>query len=325
MTKKYSWLLSVIVVGSLASLVFGDQHLESKAPEVGPENGALVIVGGGTTTAILEKFIELAGGKDASIVVIPTASGEFKEEYLNQKLDLFRDLGASNVTIVHTTDSILADTDSFVAPLLSAQGVWFGGGRQWRLVDAYKNTKVEKLLWQVLERGGVIGGSSAGATIQGSYLARGDTRNNQIMTGDHEVGFGYLKNVAIDQHHLTRNRHFDMFSILDKYPHLLGIGIDEDTAIIVKGDTFSVMGNGYVAIYDGTFWSREGSSLKILPDEKFLFYFLKQGDSYDLKRRRVITQEPLYLNIPKAATTRRKKPGAKQTFSPEGLKKRLSK
>ena len=116
------------------------------------------------------------------------------------------------------------------------------------MVDAYKDTQVETLLWQVLERGGVIGGSSAGATIQGSYLARGDTKNNQIMTGDHEEGFGYLKDVAIDQHHLARNRHFDMFSILKKYPYLLGLGIDENTAILVKGDVFSVIGDGYVAV-----------------------------------------------------------------------------
>lgn len=162
------------------------------------------------------------------------------------------------------------------------------GGRQWRLVDAYKNTKVEKMLWAVLERGGVIGGSSAGATIQGSYLARGDTKNNQIMTGDHEEGFGFLKNVAIDQHHLARNRHFDMFAILKKYPGLLGIGIDEFTAIIVKGNKFQVLGNGYVTIYDGTFWSREGSLLKVLPEKKSLFYFLRSGDRYDLNARKVI-------------------------------------
>ena len=169
--------------------------------------------------------------------------------------------------------------------------MWIGGGRQWRLVDAYKNTKVEKLLWQVLERGGVIGGDSAGATIQGSYLARGDTTNNQIMTGDHEEGFGFLKNVAIDQHHLARNRHFDMFVILRKYPHLLGLGIDERTAIIVEGDTFNVMGEGYVAVYDGTFWSREGSQLKTLPEEKSLFCFLRSGDKYDLNERKVIVRE----------------------------------
>ena len=167
----------------------------------------------------------------------------------------------------------------------------FGGGRQWRLVDAYKGTKTEKLFWKVLERGGVIGGSSAGATIQGSYLARGDSKNNQIMMGDHEVGFGFLKNVAIDQHVIARNRQFDMFTILRKKPELLGIGIDEGTAIIVQGDKFEVDGASYVLVYDGSFWSREGSNLKNLPNKKATFYFLRPGDKYDLVKRKIISRQ----------------------------------
>ncbi len=144
------------------------------------------------------------------------------------------------------------------------------------------------MLWKVLDRNGVIGGSSAGATIQGSFLARGDTKNNQIMMGDHQEGFGFIKNVAIDQHVLARNRQFDMFDILRNRPELLGIGIDEGTAIIVRGNQFEVMGKSYVLVYDGTFWSREGSDLKTLPDKDHLFYFLRPGDKYDLLNRSVI-------------------------------------
>jgi len=119
---------------------------------------------------------------------------------------------------------------------------------------------------EVLERGGAIGGTSAGASIQGSYLARGDTRNNQIMMGDHEAGFGFIQNVAIDQHVLARNRHFDMLDILRNRPELLGISIDENTAILVEGDQFEVIGDSYVLVYDGSFWSREGSELKNFPE-----------------------------------------------------------
>jgi cyanophycinase len=144
------------------------------------------------------------------------------------------------------------------------------------------------LFWEVLNRGGVIGGTSAGATIQGSYLARGDTKNNQIMMGDHEAGFGFMKNVAIDQHLLARNRHFDMFDILEKRPELLGIGIDESTAIIVQGDMFEVIGKSYAIVFDGSFWSREGSELKNLPLDENLFYFLRSGDRYNLKEREVL-------------------------------------
>lgn len=253
----------------------------------GPDTGSLFIVGGGKLSdRLLEKFIDLSGGKEASIVVIPTAGGA--EVYADDRGDFLRKLGAINVTVLHTTDPVEANTDQFVQPILNARGIWFSGGRQWRLVDAYKGTRVETLLWEVLDRGGVIGGSSAGATIQGSYLARGDTKNNQIMMGDHEEGFGFLKNVAIDQHVLARNRQFDLFSILKKHPELLGIGIDENTAIIVHGNSFEVMGASYVLIYDGNFWSREGSDLKTLPPKQSLFYMLREGDKYDLINRKII-------------------------------------
>ena len=133
-----------------------------------------------------------------------------------------------------------------------------------------------------------IGGSSAGATIQGSFLARGDTRHNQIMVGDHQQGFGFLKNVTVDQHTLARNRPYDMFQILQERPELLGLSIDEMTGIVVAGDQFEVIGESYVLVYDGGFWSREGWSMKKLPPSNSLFYFLKAGDRYDMAKRRVV-------------------------------------
>jgi cyanophycinase len=283
LTSTTILLISLISVNSHAQT-----EMNQKA-QVGPENGYLVIAGGGRQCdSILKRFIELAGGSDASIVVIPTAGGEGSYDENNTEAGTLRKMGAKNVTILHTTNRLTANTDSFVLPLMNATGVWFGGGRQWRLVDAYKDTKTEKMFRKVLERGGVIGGSSAGATIQGSYLARGDTKNNQIMMGDHEEGFGFIKNVAIDQHVLARNRHFDMFDILKNRPDLLGIAIDENTAIIVKGNNFEVMGNSYVIIYDSSFWSREGWELKKLPESNELFYFLREGDKYDLAERKII-------------------------------------
>ena len=239
---------------------------------------------------ILKYFIELAGGNEELIVVIPTAAGGDIHGENAASAGVMRKLGAKNITILHTNDRSIADSDSFVLPLTKAKAVWFGGGRQWRLVDAYKDTKTEKMLWKVLERGGVIGGSSAGATIQGSYLARGDTKNNQIMMGDHEEGFGFIKNATIDQHVLAQNRHFDMFDILKNKTELLGIGIDENTAIIVQGDMIEVMGISYAIVYDMSFWSREDSDLKNLPNENDLFYFLRDGDKYNLKERKVILE-----------------------------------
>lgn len=256
---------------------------------IGPENGHLVIVGGNLQSdSIWQRIITLAGGPDAPIVVIPTAGGEPTYDANFSSAVSFRRWGAKNVTVLHTYDPSVADTDAFVAPLLSAKGVFYGGGRQWRLVDAYAGTKTEAAVRAVLDRGGVVSGSSAGASIQGSFLARGDTQNNQVMIGDHTVGFGYLKNTAIDQHFLVRNRQFDLFDILKVYPELLGIAIDEDTALVVNKNDAEVIGSTYAAFYDGGFWSREGSELKNLPPPDSRFYFLKAGDKYDLGLRKVV-------------------------------------
>ena len=245
----------------------------------GPERGSLVIVGGGMQDlGILVRFGELAGGLDAPIVVIPTAGGADNYDQSWQGLQQFRDAGLTNITLLHTYDPAVADTDAFAGAIQQAQGVWFTGGRQWQLADAYMNTKVHEALWDLLNRDGVIGGSSAGATILGSYLARGDTSGNTIMMGDHEEGLGFIKNVAIDQHLLRRNRHFDLIEIIEEKPELLGIGLDENTAIIVQNNKFEVIGQSYVAIFDHNRMLDSGGK----------FYFLRIGDQYDLLSRQAL-------------------------------------
>ena len=153
--------------------------------------------------------------------------------------------------------------------------MFFSGGRQWRLADSYLNTRTHAELRALLQRGGVIGGTSAGATIIGSFMVRGDTKGNEKMIGDHIEGMAFLNNVAVDQHLLRRNRQFDLIPVIEAHPGLLGIGIDEDTAIVVRGDRFDVIGNGYVAIYDN------GRRL----DSGGRFYFLAPGDHFNLKTR----------------------------------------
>lgn len=266
---------STVLTGILLGLTFAPLA-RAAAQEVGPPSGSLVIVGGAMQdTAILRRFIDLAGGVDANIVVIPTAGGAQEYDQSYGGLRMFRALGAENLTVVHTIDPAEADTEAFVAPIREASGVWFPGGRQWRLADSYLGTLAEEAFWGVLERGGVIGGSSAGATIQGSYLARGDTQTNTVMMGDHEVGFGFLRDAAIDQHVLRRNRQFDLVEIIDARPELLGIGIDENTAIVVRGDRFEVIGESLVAIYDH----------EKMIGEDGRFYFLAPGDQFDLAAR----------------------------------------
>ena len=272
----------IVTVRAVAALLVWLGSSVSVAQEVGPANGALVIVGGALRDpAIVERFVQLAGGPTAPIVVIPTAGGRQTYDQAYPGLHVFKEVGATDLTVLHTTDPEEANYESFVEPLRRARGVWFPGGRQWRLADAYLGTLVHQELAQVLVRGGVVGGSSAGATILGSYLVRGDTATNTVMMGDHEEGFGFLRQTAIDQHLLRRNRQFDLIEVIEAHPNLLGLGLDEDTAIVVRGDEFEVLGRSYVAVYD----------YQRLLDSGGRFYFLGAGDRYDLQRREAFRVE----------------------------------
>jgi cyanophycinase len=240
---------------------------------IGPSQGALVIQGGGDILPeIWERFVSLAGGPDANFVFIPTADDPVDPELPAQ--DEFPTRKFKHVKVVHTRCRTEADSAAFVAALSTANGVWFGGGRQWRLVDSYLNTRTQRALRAVLDRGGVIGGSSAGATIQGSYLVRGALSGNEIiMAKGYEEGFAYLKNVAIDQHIDSRKRVGDMAAVITAHSELLGIGLEEPVAIVVRGDEFEVIGAGRVAITDG----KDHNGVP--------FYYLNVGDRFDLKSR----------------------------------------
>jgi cyanophycinase len=255
---------------------------EPPVPEV--EKGTLMIVGGGgVSEEMWKRFIELAGGPDAPIVAIPTAGGLGEVE--NPRSGGARSLekyGATNVTVLHTTirDKSNYDED-FLEPLKEAKGVWFDGGRQWNLVDSYQNTTAHDLMMDVLVRGGVVGGSSAGASIQGDFMARGDPLGSgPIQALGYETGLGFLIGVAIDQHFHQRNRMPNMTSLMEIYPQILGIGIDESTAIFVKGTVAEVAGRNVVSFYD--------RRKPVIPGE-LDHEIVNPGEKYDLKERSVIS------------------------------------
>jgi cyanophycinase len=259
------------------------------AQATGPSRGSLVIVGGGTLpgSGILERFVDLAGGGEHLIVVIPTAGEDDAYDDSWDGLRQLRAAGARRLQVLHSKDRKVADSETFAAPLRQARGVWLPGGRHWRLADSYLGTRTQRELEALLDRGGVVGGTSAGATILGSFMVRGDTNGNELMIGDHLDGFGFLKGVAIDQHLLKRNRQFDLLPVIASRPELLGIGLDESTAIVVRGNAFEVIGRSYVAIYDAQRTLDSGGQ----------FYFLASGDRYDLTtreaKRETTRQEPL--------------------------------
>ncbi len=170
----YRKIFPVVLVLFLLIATGHAQQKETTA-SVGPERGTLIIIGGGTVGAeIWARFIEAAGGNNASIVVIPTAGDDSAiNTGKSAERDMLQRLGVRNVTVLHTRDPKVANTDTFVAPIRKATGIWFVGGRQWKLADAYLNTLAHKEFRALLNRGGVIAGTSAGATIQGSFLLQG--------------------------------------------------------------------------------------------------------------------------------------------------------
>jgi cyanophycinase len=282
-------LFAMLVVAASFGARPGNGPATPETPEYGPSNGTLLIAGGGPLldTGIVEKFIELAGGPDANFIIVPTAGGNKTYE---GKLRVYEEAeviapwkrrGLKHVRMLHTHDPKVANTDEFAKPLREANAVWFDGGRQWNVVDSYANTLTSREFHKVLQRGGVIGGSSAGATVQGTYLVRGAVAGSEIVMAtepEHQAGFSFLRRSAIDQHINTRSRWDDLIPVIKRYPNLLGIGLSESTAIVVKGDQFEVIGAWKVAIHDNT---------RLYQPWEKPYYVLSPGDVYNMKTRRI--------------------------------------
>ena len=251
--------------------------------------GTLIVTSGGKEAAAL--FGRLAG-PDARVVFIPTAAsslrsdsgiiwdpdtqqhrGDFEKEILKR-------FGLKQVTILHTRDRKVADSEAFVSPLRSANAVWISGGNAGRLREAYVDTKVATELKALLARGGIIGGESAGAIIQGSYTVRGNPQKPVLMVDGGDTGFGFLQSVAIDPHLTLQKRENELVTVIDRYPRLLGIGIDDDTGLLVRGEIAEVFGSGRVAIYDNR--KHDGT----------WYYYLNSGDRFNLQTRQPVGRPP---------------------------------
>jgi cyanophycinase len=283
---RWRLLLSLLLAMTLTLCCAGTLLAQTSS---GPKKGALVITGGEFGAGVIERFVALAGGPDANFVYIPTAASSLKlpSGFIYDPPDtdtpaastaafeqeLAKMFGVKRVTVLHTRNRTTANAASFVAPLRRANGVWLSSGNAGRLANAYLDTLTARELSAVLARGGVIGGNSAGAIIQGSYIVRGRPDKPLLMAKGHERGFAFLKNVAIDPHLTEQKRDAELVNVLDAHPQLLGIGIDEQAAIVVQGDRFEVIGTARVAIYDN---KRHGNSW---------YYWLKPGDTFDLRTR----------------------------------------
>ena len=262
-------------------------------PECGMQAsaGTLIIDGGSLervpTHPTIMAIIEHMGGLETHIVASYQGQSNVTPAEYAEYTGYWVDIGFETVSTMTSDehDMVESNTEAFVADLKLATGLFMRGGRQWRIVDTFGNADVSTLtldeMWNLLERGGVIGGTSAGATVQGDFMPRGDTGGSGTMISEeplHQQGFRFLPNVAFDVHVSERARVTDLKEVLeyanDRGQDLLGIGIDEDTAIVVQGKVFEVIGSGVVYVHT---WNESVEGGYIL--------ILRAGDKYNLCTR----------------------------------------
>lgn len=296
--KLNSGLLAVSIAIALASpAILAAQPEPDAAPtpfvaelfgtgsvKVGPAHGTVFAVGGGSIgQPLYEAFIEAAGGPDALILDVPNNSiGKPMSTAPESSGEAWRKHGARNVQVLFTQSREVADSDAFVAIIKQAKGIWFEGGRQYRVMEAYAGTKTERAFSEVLERGGVIGGSSAGMAVLGDFLVRGaPSEDNYILDyPGFEKGLGYLRNTATDMHVVARERLPDLTTVTARYPKVLGISADEGTAWVVHGDVGRIIGRSKAFVYN-----RGG-----LTDPDVPYLTLYPGDTYNLYTRQVVSR-----------------------------------
>jgi cyanophycinase len=204
--------------------------------------GTLMFGGGCFVDAIGAEFVRLAGGKDARIVIIPTAYGGTEAEGIEQFEDEWSRWEPASIEILHCRNRAEADDAKLTQGLQTATGVWFTGGDQSRLLDAVQNTQLHRELARVLERGGVVGGNCAGAMVLGEMM---------IVRGKEPVilrrGLNVARQLVIDAHWLERNRIERLRQIVQQHPGCLGLGIDRETAVVLQGGELRFVGNSYAA------------------------------------------------------------------------------
>ncbi len=267
----------------------------------GPAKGTLFIHGGGGFDS--GEFVKLvrktSGKKQPEIRVITIAQGKRRAAGFKQGTpfrmvsDLKRRYQLKNVTELYTLSKKVADSPEFYEQIDSADAVHMSGGNQCFLTDAFLGTKTFEALERLLERGGVISGSSAGAQAQSSFMTRGDYTRRRIL-GDkkHQEGFSFVKNSVFDVHVEERSREKHLLEVFrakkselqdqDLNPlDLLGIGIDQATAITVTKNQFKVTGKGEVHIFNPRKWKKDD------PDS-WTYESLKSGTRFDMKLRKVI-------------------------------------
>lgn len=277
--KSALFLLSMILCSAIFTTVIAQENSFYN------KKGKLIIIGGGAIPdSLFSFFANYCGGKDQPVVYIPTATTD--EAYIQngEHLLKFTSRGFNNLSTIHTRNKKEADDPKNIALLRNAKGLYFGGGDQQLIADAYAGTKLYDEMIALLDRGGVIMGTSAGATIMGSLMIGGDARNDISKKYTLNPAFSFMTNTALDQHVLARNRQFDLIPVIEHYPGTLGIGIDESTAIIVEAGQFRVWGNSYVMLYDPMDWAEQKKKWGLVLKP---FKMMSSGSRFNLLTRAI--------------------------------------
>lgn len=263
----------------------------------GPKGHLFIIGGGDWPDGMMNRFIDLARSFGTGrIVIFPMASGSPAETAAEESAEL-KKLGARDVVVSILTREQALKPES-AAVLDGAGGVFFSGGDQARLTAVLLDTPVHEKLLEIYDRGAVIGGTSAGAAVMSEVMITGDEVRKVEAGHEFETiqaknvitkrGFGFIRNAIVDQHFVTRKRYNRLFSLLAEHPDLLGIAIDESTAVVVEsGERFEVIGLKQVIICDPA-----GASYRIRPDGAIAFtgivlHALIAGDLFNIQTRRL--------------------------------------
>ncbi|MDQ6686715.1 MAG: cyanophycinase [Actinomycetota bacterium] len=268
-------------------------------PIAGP--GALFVIGGAEDKlrrrTVLRSFVEFAGGKDARIVVVPTASS-LGPEIVDVYAAVFTRLGAASVAGCRPEDRHDAGDPAYVDLLREATGIFMTGGNQLKLSAVIAGTPFGEAIIQAHHDGVTIGGTSAGASIQSSHMVAfgaGGATPKQRMT-QVAAGLGLVHSAVIDQHFDQRNRYGRLLMIVSESPQLLGIGVDEDTAAVITRagdgtDQLNVIGRGCVTVFDPARMvsnAYEARRSQPLLASGVVLHLLPAGSRFDLTRRTLI-------------------------------------
>jgi cyanophycinase len=267
--------------------------MTNDAPDL--RSGTLIIIGGredkeGRRTILKEVARRLRGGK----LVVATVASHEPEGYFESYKNAFSDLGVKDLTELYVRDRAETLDRKKLDKLEGAAGIFFTGGDQLRIASQIGDTPIEQRVWDILKGGGVVAGTSAGASVMSeTMLVKGTSRESHRI-GDLNMapGLGLMRNVIIDQHFAERGRFGRLFGAVAHNPRELGLGIDEDTAIVVEGDRFRVIGSSCVYVVDGAGLTQsniaEARPERALSMYDIRLHVLSSGDEFDLSKRRPV-------------------------------------